>query len=43
MPQENEKEEVKKGEASLGLPEKLRKADLFLTDLSSGGLLATAQ
>lgn len=39
-----DKETVKKGEAELGLPEKLRRADIALSDLSSnGGLLAVGQ
>lgn len=42
MPEENQ-EVTKKGNPALGLPEKLKKADFFLADLSAGGLLTVAQ
>lgn len=42
MPNENT-EVTQKGNPTLGLPERLKKADFFLADLSAGGLLTVAQ
>lgn len=36
-------ERTQKGNPTLGLPERLKKADFFLADLGNGGLLTTAQ
>ncbi len=44
MPEEQEQQTLSIKDLNLNAsPEKIKKADLFLTDLSSGGLLATAQ